>query len=74
MRPEFEVADVFRLHGETYRRNHKLPIGHLKVMRAIEVCRTAYLGGHVERCDSCGFERHAYNRAGTGTARSASLL
>lgn len=61
MRPKFEVADVFRLHGKTYRHNHRLPLGHLKVMHAIEVCRTAYLGGHVERCDSCGFERQAYN-------------
>jgi len=60
-RPCDEVADIFRRYGELYRRDHPLPLSHLKVMHAIEVCRTAYLGGHVERCDRCGFERMAYN-------------
>jgi predicted Zn-ribbon and HTH transcriptional regulator len=60
-RPRYEVADIFREYGEQYRRNHSLPLSHLKVMHAIEVCRTAYLGGHLERCDRCGFERIAYN-------------
>jgi hypothetical protein len=49
-RPCFEVADIFRDYGEQYRRSHPLPRPYLKVMHAIEVCRTAYLGGHVERC------------------------
>ena len=57
----YEVADIFRECGEQYKRSHSLPLSHLKVMHAIEVCRTAYLGGHVERCDRCGFERIAYN-------------
>ena len=57
----WELADIFRLHGEDYRRSHALPPSHLKVMRAIELCRTAALGGHVEQCDACGFERHSYN-------------
>jgi hypothetical protein len=56
-----ELADIFREYGQSYRRAHPLPASHLKVMRAIEVCRTAELGGHLERCDSCGFERPAYN-------------
>ena len=56
-----EVADIFRQYGGQYRRSHPLPLSHLKVMHAIEVCRTAYLGGHMERCDNCGFERIAYN-------------
>jgi hypothetical protein len=60
-RPRWEVADVFRQHGEVYRKSHPLPPSHLKVMRAIESCRTAALGGHVEHCDSCSFERIAYN-------------
>ena len=60
-RPRWEVADVFRLYGEAYRCAHRLPLSHLRVMHAIEVCRTEFLGGHVERCDHCGFERHAYN-------------
>jgi predicted Zn-ribbon and HTH transcriptional regulator len=60
-KPRWEVAHVFRLYGEAYRRSHALPRSHLKVMQAIEVCRTAYLGGHIEQCDSCGFQRQAYN-------------
>ena len=60
-RPRYEVADIFREYGEQYRRSHSLPLSDLKVMHAIEVCRTAYLGGHLERCDHCGFERIAYN-------------
>jgi len=60
-RPRWEVADVFRRYGEACRRAHALPASHLEVMHAIEACRTAELGGHVERCDACGFERIAYN-------------
>jgi hypothetical protein len=60
-RPCYEVADIFHDYGEQYRRRHPLPLSHLNVMHAIEVCRTAYLGGHVERYDRCGFERIAYN-------------
>lgn len=60
-KPKWEVADIFRLHGRQYRSGHSLPLPYLKVMHSIEVCRTAYLGGHVEKCDSCGHERHAYN-------------
>ena len=60
-KPRWEVADIVREYGESYRNNHPLPLSHLKVMHAIEVCRSAALGGHVERCDSCGFERNAYN-------------
>ena len=56
-----ELADIFRAYGESYRRNHPLPVSHLKVIEAVERCRTAALGGHIERCDSCGFERPAYN-------------
>jgi hypothetical protein len=55
------VADVFRLHGEAFRHTHRLPSAHLKVMRAIEACRSPALGGHVETCDACGFTRNAYN-------------
>jgi hypothetical protein len=60
-RPQWEVADVFRLYGGQYRREHRLPAAHLKVMHAVEVCRTAALGGHLERCDTCAFERPAFN-------------
>ena len=58
-----EVADIFRRHGEAYR---QVRAGHLgrverRVMSAIELCRTAELGGHSECCSSCGFIRCAYN-------------
>jgi Putative transposase/Transposase zinc-binding domain len=56
-----ELADIFRTYGESYRRNHPLPASHLKVMQAVERCRTAALGGHLEQCERCGFERPAYN-------------
>lgn len=60
-RPGYEVADIFRQYGERYRCDHPLPLSHLKVMHDIEVCRTAYLGGHLEECDCCGFQRISYN-------------
>ena len=60
-RPHWEVADIFGLYGEAYRHSHALPRSHLKVMRAIQICRTAHLGGHIEQCDCCGFQRPAYN-------------
>jgi predicted Zn-ribbon and HTH transcriptional regulator len=60
-KPRYEVADIFRAFSEVYCKKHNLPLSHLKVMHAIQVCRTAALGGHRERCDSCGFERNAYN-------------
>ena len=56
-----ELAEIFRAYGESYRRNHPLPVSHLKVIEAVERCRTAALGGHIERCDCCGFERPVYN-------------
>ena len=59
--PPWEVADILRLYGETYRRTHPVPPAHQKVMHDIEACRTAQLGGHAEHCPSCGFERYAYN-------------
>jgi hypothetical protein len=57
------VADIFRAYGEAYRSAHQLTSLQLKIMRDIERCRTAELGGHLERCDDgdCGFERPAYN-------------
>jgi predicted Zn-ribbon and HTH transcriptional regulator len=59
--PRCELGDIFREYGEAYRRDHCLPVSHLKVMRAVERCRTAALGGHLQQCDSCGFEHPAYN-------------
>jgi len=64
-RPALEVADIFRDHGPVWRevnRGH-VSLGQLKVMSAIERCRTAALGGHVARCENtaCGHTEIAYN-------------
>jgi hypothetical protein len=56
-----ELADVFRQYGESYQRTHRISAFQQKVMRAVSVCRTQELGGHLDRCDACGFERPAYN-------------
>ena len=60
-RPKLEVADIFRAHGQTYRATHALTPDQARVMRAIETCRTAELGGHVDVCDQCHFKRNAFN-------------
>jgi hypothetical protein len=63
LRPSLEVADIFRASGPAYRATHAghLSLHQLKVMSAIEHCRTAALGGHVEACEACGHRRIAYN-------------
>jgi hypothetical protein len=61
--PAIEVADIFRTHGPAWRaaqRGH-LSLAQLKVMSAIEQCRTAALGGHALRCEGCGVEQISYN-------------
>jgi Putative transposase/Transposase zinc-binding domain len=62
-RPRLEVADVFRRYGEAYRQKHGTSMSseQRRVMTAIAVCRTAALGGHLERCDQCGHERNCFN-------------
>lgn len=63
MRSSIEVADIFRAAGPAYRVAHTghLSLDQLKVMSAIESCRTAALGGHVEACEDCGQWRISYN-------------
>jgi Transposase zinc-binding domain len=56
-----ELGDIFRRYGESYRKTHFLPASDKKVMRAISVCRTAELGGHLKQCDTCGFKHPSYN-------------
>jgi hypothetical protein len=62
-RPAVEVADVIRAHGEAFLAKHGGTLGRTqrKALRDLAVCRTAALGGHVERCLDCGHERIAYN-------------
>jgi hypothetical protein len=62
-RPALEVADIFRADGPAWRRANAghVSLGQLKVMSAIERCRTAALGGHVVRCEKCDHTAIAYN-------------
>ncbi len=62
-RPSLEVADIFRAHGAAWRTVNAghLSLGQLKVMSAIERCRTAALGGHVAACQDCAHTVIAYN-------------
>ena len=62
-RPSLEVADIFRGHGPVWRRANAghVSLGQLKVMSAIENCRTAALGGHVARCEKCAHTQISYN-------------
>ena len=62
-RPSLEVADIFRGHGPAWRRANAghVSLGQLKVMSAIENCRTAALGGHVARCEKCAHTQISYN-------------
>src|SRR5262245_10007108 len=60
-RPRFEVADVVRKYGATFRATHHVSHEQEKVLRAIKRCRTAALGGHVEACERCGAEQISYN-------------
>jgi hypothetical protein len=62
-RSRLEVADIFHRHGAAWRQANAghVSLAQLKVMSAIEQCRSAALGGHVERCEDCGHSRIAYN-------------
>jgi hypothetical protein len=62
-RPGLEVADVFRQYGDAYREQHDAALcrAQRRVMTAIERCRTAALGGHVEQCDQCDHQRISFN-------------
>ena len=59
--PKFEVADIVRRYQQEYRKNYWVSYEQAKVLQHIQSCRTAKLGGHVQRCDHCGFEKIAYN-------------
>ncbi len=60
-KPKWELADVFRLYGDSYRHKHALPAEHLSVMHLIEICRTSTLGGHIHQCNHCGYQLQSYN-------------
>ncbi len=56
-----ELADIFAQYGNRYREKYVITGQQYKVMKRIEICRTAALGGHVEACDHCGHTQNAYN-------------
>jgi hypothetical protein len=60
-RPSYELADIFIRYGDQYLNSHPVSCEQFKAMNLIRVCRTATLGGHMEKCDHCGFERPSYN-------------
>lgn len=60
-RPRFDIADVVRRHREALEASVHLTLAQRRVLTAIELCRTAALGGHVDVCHTCGYEHPAYN-------------
>jgi hypothetical protein len=62
-RPTFEVADILRAKGDSFidRTQNRIRYQQLKVMRAITRCRTAALGGHIDRCTRCGHQAISFN-------------
>jgi hypothetical protein len=74
-RPKLEVADIFRGHAAAWRAASAghVSLDQLKVMSAIERCRTAALGGHVERCENCSHTIIAYNSCLMGKSSNGEL-
>jgi len=72
--PKLEVADIFRRYGQAYREMNgaSMSTAQRRVMTAIEVCRTAALGGQIEKCDACGSNAFATDHAAIAIATSVS--
>src|SRR5215472_16808443 len=70
-----ELADIFRRYGAAYRLQHgaSMSTAQRRAMTAIELCRTAALGGHVEQCDNCEHQRISYNSCLMGKFRNGEL-
>ena len=56
-----EIQDIIKKYGKEYKEKHKIKPHIAKAMGAIEKCRTAELGGHIEKCGECGYEKISYN-------------
>ena len=66
-KPSLELADIFRQHAKNYVENHgPTSVQQRRVLKAIQLCRTAALGGHVEECDDCGHREISYNSCRNG--------
>jgi hypothetical protein len=63
-RPLFDVGGILRRWGDSYVASRPVPTVHRRVIRDLSACRTAVLGGHLEQCDSCGYEHPVYNSCG----------
>ena len=61
MKPKYELADILNLYGNNFKKTENLPLYKLNVLRDIELCRTSYFGGHVDKCDVCGHTKVSYN-------------
>ncbi|MCK5703981.1 MAG: transposase zinc-binding domain-containing protein, partial [Cyclobacteriaceae bacterium] len=61
LKPEYEVADVIRLHGSHFEQQFDPSVQVRKTLRALSLCRTKTLGGHVTVCTHCGVESISYN-------------
>lgn len=72
MKQAIELADIFRICGDDFRKTHNLCPDQLKAFDAITKCRTAALGGHTDQCDHCGHIKQSYI-AGTGTVLNVCL-
>lgn len=60
-RPALEVADIFGRFGASFIEQYATTRQQRRVIAAITACRTPALGGHVERCDHCGYQQNGYN-------------
>ncbi|MGD8836292.1 MAG: transposase zinc-binding domain-containing protein [Desulfobacteraceae bacterium] len=61
MSSKHQVADLFCRYGDQYCQNHRITAEQLKVLNLIKICRTSALGGHLQQCDHCSYQRPAYN-------------
>ena len=61
---KLELADIFREFGDAYRKSYPMSLAQQKVMHAVKVCRTSYLGGHMRVCNLCGYSHPTYNSCG----------
>ncbi len=63
-RTEFDLGEVFRRYGKAYEYNHPMSLEQRKALHDLSRCRTSILGGHIDRCPNCNYERPAYNSCG----------
>ena len=70
-KPTYELANIIKDYKSTFEQKHNPLKQHRRVLNAIEHCRTAYFGGHIDKCNSCNHVRISYNSCRTGIVPSA---